>query len=423
MHARPVDLGLERVREVYLRMALTPPMGRVVTVAGTNGKGSTISLIHDCLVSAGCNPGLYTSPHLVRYNERIRIDNQPVTDQALLRAFAAVEAARQDVTLTYFEFGTLAAMACFADANCDTWLLEVGLGGRLDAVNIVDADVALITTIDLDHQAWLGNTIEEIAAEKAGIMRSGRLAIYGDTPVPNAIRARAADIRADLRLAGVDYSYAVDKEGGWSWTGKGRQVSGLRAPAHWTATQLGNAALALAAIAELSAADSHVSGQRRTVSVPLTAGFLNPVLLAPGPWGRFQQVQRSHHWILDVAHNPQAAAVLHTQLATLPTRPGRLIADTVVVALLADKNISGFVAALHIPGCLWVICGVDDPRASTEAQLRTALHEAGIENVSWAPTADLALELARRDTPPGGRIVVTGSFRLVAPALEWLGLY
>ncbi|MDP2322440.1 MAG: Mur ligase family protein, partial [Gammaproteobacteria bacterium] len=184
-------MGLGRVHEVLGRLGLQPPAGRVLIVGGTNGKGSTITLVHDCLFAAGGNPGLYTSPHLVLYNERIRIADRPVSDATLIQAFERVEAARHSVCLTYFEFGTLAALVSFAEAGCDTWLLEVGLGGRLDAVNALDADVALITTIGLDHQEWLGTTIEAIAAEKAGILRAGKPAFYGDTPVPDAIRTQA----------------------------------------------------------------------------------------------------------------------------------------------------------------------------------------------------------------------------------------
>lgn len=423
LHARPIELGLERVRAVYDRLGLASPAGRVVTVAGTNGKGSTIGLIHDCLRAAGGRPGLYTSPHLVRYNERIRIDGRPVDDGELVRAFEAVEAARSDIPLTFFEFGTLAAMACFARAGCDAWLLEVGLGGRLDAVNVIDADVAVLTTIGLDHQEFLGTSIEAIAAEKAGIMRPGRPALYGDAPVPVAIRARAAEIHADLKLAGVDFSWHVDGEGSWSWRGQGIDLHPLPAPPHWTGAQFNNAALALAAIVALQSREGAGDRQQSGTTVPLTTAFLAPVIAASGPPGRFQQLRREHHWILDVAHNPQAAGVLQAQLATLPARAGRPVVDTIVVALLADKNISGFVSALGIAGCRWIICGIDDPRASSQAGLRKALHEAGIDDVGWAPAADLALELARSVTPLGGRIVVTGSFRLVAPALEWLGLY
>lgn len=390
-------------------------MGRVITVGGTNGKGSTITLVHDVLRAAGGNPGLYTSPHLVHYNERIRIGDRPVADAALIRAFERVERARDGASLTYFEFGTLAALACFADAGCDTWLLEVGLGGRLDAVNALDADVAVITTIGLDHQEWLGDSIESIAAEKAGILRSGSPALYGDTPVPAAILARAAEIGAELRVLGSDFAFARGAPDGWTWSwprSRGVQrIDGLVAPAHWTPAQFRNAAVALAALSLL------------TPPLELTASFLNPVLLRSSPPGRFQVVQREHEWILDVAHNPQAAAVLREQLATLAPPVGGPGELTVVLALLADKAIGGFVSELRHVAPRWIVAAVDDPRASPEALMRDALGAAGITGFYWADTPAVAFERARHVTPAGGRILVCGSFRIVAPALQWLGLY
>lgn len=408
-------MGLDRVRAVLGRLGLKPPAGRVIIVGGTNGKGSTVTLVHDVLRAAGGQPGLYTSPHLVNYNERIRIGDRPVADASLVAAFERVEAARGGLPLTYFEFGTLAALACFADAGCDTWLLEVGLGGRLDAVNALDADIALITTIGLDHQEWLGDSIEAIAAEKAGILRGGSLALYGDTPVPAAILARARETGAELRVLGPDFGYSVHAGRGWSWSwpasGGVPRIDGLQAPAHWTGAQFRNASLALAALARLVTPSA------------LTAEFLRPVLLRSTPPGRFQLVRREHEWILDVAHNPQAAAVLRDQLATLPpaaTGPGEL---TIVLAVLADKSIAGFVRALGHGNARWVIAGVDDPRASSEGQMREALAAAGVIAARWESTPAAAFERARQLTPAGGRIVVCGSFRIVAPALEWLGLY
>jgi len=341
--------------------------------------------------------------------------NQPVADTALIRAFERVEAARRSVPLTYFEFGTLAALVCFAESACDTWLLEVGLGGRLDAVNAVDADLALITTIALDHQEWLGNSVEEIAAEKAGILRGGRLAFYGDEPLPGAIRAGAAGLGADLRIYGRDFSYSRAGESDrWQWQGRNNgnaaRLTGLRAPGHWTAAQFRNASLALAALARL------------TPTVPLTAEFLNPVLLSSTPAGRFQVVQREHEWILDVAHNPQAAAVLREQLKTRDPSPAGQQGVTMVTALLADKAIADFVAQLVPVAGRWIVSGVDDPRASSEARMREAMAQAGALDVTWVAEPAGAFELARLVTLPGGRIVVCGSFRIVAPALEWLGL-
>ena len=416
LHPLPIDMGLARVHDVLGRLGLQPPAGRVITVGGTNGKGSTITLLHDCLRAAGENPGLFTSPHLVHYNERIRIAGHPVADAALVRAFERVEAARGPVPLTYFEFGTLAALVSFAEASCDTWLLEVGLGGRLDAVNALDADLALITTIGLDHQEWLGNSVEEIAGEKAGILRGGKPAFYGDTPIPEAIRVRAESLGADLKIYGRDFSYVRDGAAGcWQWQCPGDRkaecLDGLSAPGHWTAAQFRNATLALAALNAL------------TLTVPLTAAFLNPVLLRSSPPGRFQVVRREHEWILDVAHNPQAAAVLRAQLSTLAPPPGGLREVTVVTALLSDKAIAEFVSELLPVAGRWIVSGVDDPRASSERRMLEAMREAGADDVTWMPAPESAFERARQVTLPGGRIVVCGSFRIVAPALQWLGLY
>ncbi len=415
LSARPIDLGLDRVRAVLGRLALQPPAGRVITIGGTNGKGSTITLVHDVLRAAGGNPGLYTSPHLVHYNERIRVGGRPVADGPLIRSFERVEAARDGVPLTYFEFGTLAALACFAEEGCDTWLLEVGLGGRLDAVNALDADVAVITTIGLDHQEWLGDSIESIATEKAGILRAGSLALYGDSPVPAAISARAAEVGAELCVLGDDFGFDRGAAGGWTWfwpgSGGVSRIDRLVSPPHWTPAQFRNASVALAVLARVS-------------PVPeLTAAFLNPVLLRSSPPGRFQVVRREHEWILDVAHNPQAAAVLREQLATLPVPAGGAGDVTVVLALLADKAIAAFVSELRNVSTRWIVAGVDDPRASPEALMRNALESAGITGFSWAGTPVGAFERARQLTPAGGRIVVCGSFRIVAPALQWLGLY
>jgi len=394
-------------------MDLKPPPGRVVAVGGTNGKGTTITLLHDVLRAAGGDPGLYTSPHLVRYNERVRVGDRPVGDELLIAAFERVESARGDVPLTYFEFGTLAALACFARAGCDTWLLEVGLGGRLDAVNALDADVAVVTTIGLDHQEWLGDSIEAIAAEKAGIFRAGAPALYGDSPVPEAIRARALATGAGLQVHGEDFRFARDPAGGWTFSGGDGigDVAGLRSPLHWTAAQFRNATVALAALCRLMP------------PVALSAALLNPVLLRSSPPGRFQVVRREQEWILDVAHNPQAAAVLRDQLATLPT-PARGAEDvTVVLALLADKAVAGFARELRHAAGRWIVAGVADRRASTAAQMREGLAAAGIGTFAWVETPAAAFELAQRQTPAGGRILVCGSFRIVAPALEWLGLY
>jgi dihydrofolate synthase/folylpolyglutamate synthase len=402
---RVIDLGLDRVREVARRLPLRPPAGRVFTVAGTNGKGSTVHFLEALLRAGGFRTGLYTSPHLLRYNERVRIGGREITDEALCAAFARVEEARGDVPLTYFEFGTLAAFLSFSAAGCEAWVLEVGLGGRLDAVNLVDPDFSLITTIGLDHQEWLGDSLEAIAAEKAGILRPGRPGFYGDEPVPAAIRERAESLGCRFQCLGADFRY-IPGDRTWDWTGRHHRLRGLVRPSHWTGAQYRNASLALAALAEL---DPGLVAQ---------AGPTGELLAATAPPGRFQRWQAEHEWILDVAHNPQAAATLKAQLASRPPAE-----TTVVTSLLADKAVTGFAAELATVASRWIVCPVADPRSSTPARMTAGLEEAGIRNVMAAPSPEAACELARRLTPPGGRIVVCGSFRVVAPALAWLGLY
>ncbi|MCL4721364.1 MAG: bifunctional folylpolyglutamate synthase/dihydrofolate synthase [Gammaproteobacteria bacterium] len=415
LHHKTVDLGLDRVREVFSRLPVARPSGAVLTVGGTNGKGSTVTLLSDVLTAAGCRPGLYTSPHLLHYRERIRIRGGCVADDDLVRAFAAVEHAREGVPLTYFEFGTLAALLCFDRAGCDYWVLEVGLGGRLDAVNVVDPDVALITTIGLDHQDWLGGTVEAIAAEKAGILRPGRPAFFGDEPLPAAIREHAAALQAALHSYGRDFGWRIPggESGGdarWEWWGGDRRVGPLAGQAHWSGAQYRNAALALAALQSV----------RPDL---LTTGMLNPVLARSAAPGRFQIVRRSHEWILDVAHNPQAAHVLREQLARLPGPPGGVPATTIVTALLADKAVREFIGELVPVAGRWVVSAVDDPRASPRDRMLEEMAAAGVADPHWAETPAEACREALRLTPPGGRIIVCGSFRIVAPVLEWLGLY
>lgn len=388
------------------RLAVHPPAGRVFTVAGTNGKGSTVGALDSCLRFAGLRTARYTSPHLCRYTERMHLDGAELGAGPLVEAFAAVEAAAGGVPLTYFEFGTLAAFVAFTAARCDAWVLEVGLGGRLDAVNVLDPDFSLITTIGLDHEEYLGDTIEAIAAEKAGILRPGCPAFYGDRPVPAAIAARAVALRTPLELAGRDFDYRRDGTG-WSFRRRGLERADMALVPGWSDAQYRNASLALAALA---AADPGLIPAATDLPACLRAGW---------PVARFQCVRQGRHeWVLDVAHNPQAAAVLAGQLALLPPAD-----TTAVVALLADKPVPAFVQALAPHVRRWVACGLDGPRGVAAGELATALRAAGAVEVAAAGSPAEALAAGRDQTPPGGRIVVCGSFRVVGPALEWLGLY
>lgn len=405
LHARSIDLGLERVGTVAHRLGVAPPHP-VFTVGGTNGKGSTVALLEAFLRRAGRRVGTYTSPHLLAYNERMRVDGRMATDAELLSAFARVEAAREDVPLTFFEFGTLAAFDLFRTAGCDAWVLEVGMGGRLDAVNLIDADFPLVTTVALDHQEFLGATIEAIAAEKAGILRAGRPAFYGDWPVPAPLRTAAATLGTDLASLGAGFDYTPSRPG-WSWRGRQAVLEGLRYPPAATAAQLRNASVALAAL------------ERFDAGVLADAAAAGDIVAGVRPPGRFQVVQREHEWILDVAHNAQAAATLRAQLGTLSPACD----CTIVLGILGDKSLDAFPAELGGLACRWIACPVDDPRARAAASIAMRLGELGMTGVHVADSVAAAFGLAQQLTMPSGRIVVCGSFRVVGPALRWLGIY
>jgi len=410
LNPREIDLGLERIRDVASRLPIRAPAGAVFTVAGTNGKGSTVAFLEALLRAGGYRPGVYTSPHLVRYNERVRVSGTSVQDAQLTEAFEQIEAARENVPLTFFEFGTLAAWLITTAERCDAWVLEVGLGGRLDAVNAIDPDFSLITTIALDHQDWLGDTIEQIAAEKAGIMRSARPAFYGDQVPPDAIITRAGELDSPLIRYGRDYAAAVtvtaDGSASWSWRGARVGLSDLPAEVIADDAQRRNAALALAAIEQFDAAILSSDAVGRCLSSAL-------------PPGRFQMVARSPQWVLDVAHNEQAAQVLCDRLQSLD-KPGPV---TVVIGMLADKQIEAFVAALDVVVDRWIVAAVDDARAADGAVLVQQIAAITQAPVALADSPADAFMRAEAETPPEGLILCCGSFRIVGPAIEWLGLY
>lgn len=406
LHPSRIDLGLARVGSVLDGLAIRRSAGPVFTVAGTNGKGSAVALLERFMIQAGTRTGTYTSPHLLAYNERIRIDGRAVGDDDLIGAFERVDRARGKIPLTFFEFGTLAAFCVFDDHLCDAWLLEVGMGGRLDAVNVVDPDYSIITTVSLDHQEFLGSAVEDIAAEKAGILRPGRPAFYGDWPLPAAVRRVADGFRCELRCLGEHFDFTPSKPG-WAWRGESLSLDGLRYPAHATSAQLRNASVVLAAI------------EQHAPSLLENPRAVEAAVCGASPPGRFQIIRREHEWVLDVAHNPQAVETLRAQLATLPSSPE----TTIVIGILSDKNLEAFAEALGPLARRWISCTVEDVRARDASVIATSLRGLGIEDVSEADTPHRALALAREQTSPGGRIVICGSFRLVGPALRWLGIY
>jgi dihydrofolate synthase/folylpolyglutamate synthase len=403
LHPREIELGLARVSRVWRRLC---PAGlgdcRIITIAGTNGKGSCAALLDGILLAAGYHTGCYTSPHLLRYNERIRIDGREVSDQAICDAFRRIDQCRGDISLTYFEFGTLAALDIFAGHAPDVLILEVGLGGRLDAVNIIDPDLALITGVGLDHMDWLGSDLDSIALEKAGILRPGRPAVYGDFQIPPSLLSRAAEVGARLYRLGTEYHY-WEQASGWRWEGMGRIRSTLPAPGLRGACQLRNAAAVLMALELLSA---ELPVHPAAVRSGLQEAFLP---------GRFQVLPGEVPLVLDVAHNPQAAAVLAENLARLAC-PGRVHA---VFAILADKDIEGVVTS--VAECIhsWHLAQLPGRRALPLSLLVERV--GGV--VQGAPligyeSVRRALQGARRAAAPGDCILVFGSFITVARAME-----
>ncbi len=409
LHPKAIAMGLDRVRAVCTN--LDAPIGcPVVTVTGTNGKGSTCAMLESVLRCAGYSVGLYTSPHLMRYNERVRIKGQDVTDAELLAAFAAVENARvatrghegAPTPLTYFEFGTLAALWLFARAELDALVLEVGLGGRLDAVNVVDATVAVLTSVAIDHTDYLGPTREDIGREKAGIFRAGRPAVCADPHPPVSVVARAEEIGAKLLRIGRDYGF-VNEGTQWKYWGPGGERFGLPFPALRGAYQLGNAATVFAVLDLV----------RDTL--PVRSGALRDGLLAVELPGRFQVLPGRPTVVLDVAHNPHAAKILADELGAMGYHPQTFA----VFGMYADKDIAGVAGAMISRIDRWFVASLPGPRGAGAGVVRDQLIAAGAEvsAVEDFPDVASAFAAARDKAGETDRIVVFGSFITVAAAL------
>lgn len=406
LHPAAIDMGLERSQQVMQRLGLGTLAPRVVTVTGTNGKGSTCALVASLLQAQGLKVGVYSSPHLLRYNERVRIAGVDASDQQLCEAFAAVEAARGDVTLTYFEMGTLAAFWLFKQSALDALVLEVGLGGRLDAVNLVDADVALVTSIGVDHVEYLGNSRESVAFEKAGILRQGKPALCGDLDPPQPLLDKVAELGCSFSLRGREFDLACSDQH-WHWRGTradGQAVELRDLPL--LDLPMENAALALQAYL--------------LMDLPWDAFTLRRALLDTRVTGRLDR--RTLSWrgkrvelLLDVGHNPHAAQYLAARLAQRPLSGKRLA----VFGLLSDKDLAGVVTPLLGLVDHWAVTPLLTPRSRSAAELAEALTNLGAAVKSYA-SVDAALEGQCAQATVDDQILLFGSFFCVAQALEWL---
>ena len=413
LHPKSIEMGLDRVRTVMLRMnggrGIVPPCP-LITVAGTNGKGSTCAMLESIYRHAGYRTALYTSPHLVRFEERAQVRGEPVEAVALAAAFAEVERARLGeggqpvVSLSYFEFSTLAIVQTLVAAQPEVLVLEIGMGGRLDAVNLWDADCAIITSIDLDHMEFLGPDRETIGLEKAGVMRSGRPVVVSDPLPPTSVLERARTLGAEVRRIGVDFQFSGDRQQ-WSWSGRSKRYSGLAYPALRGANQLQNAAGALAAIEALHP------------RLPVTAQAVrNGLALVQWP-GRFQIVPGQPVLVLDVAHNPHSVAALVQNLDA----QGYFPRTHAVFGAMADKDLAPM---LERAGALvehWYFTDLPGPRAAKAVDLQArwqALAPRPGSSASTHADALAALAAARAAADPADRIVVFGSFLTVGAVLE-----
>lgn len=407
LHPSSIELGLDRVAAVWQHLYPHPFPATVVTVAGTNGKGSCVAMLDAILRAAGHRVGSYTSPHLLRYNERIRIGGEAVSDDAICRAFERIDQARGDTSLTYFEFGTLAALDIFTRNELDIVILEVGLGGRLDAVNIIDPDIALITSIALDHTDWLGDDLEQIALEKAGILRANKPAVFAGTNPQHSLLLRAAALKVPLAVAGRDFDFnvAVGKTGKWSWHSAAQSIEGLPPPALAGYCQLQNAAAVLQVIMLLP----------DTIDIAPEAipQGLQHVELA----GRFQVIPGPVELILDVAHNPAAAQVLADSLQKSPCQ-GRTLA---LFAMLSDKDVATVVQVLAPHIDIWFLAALTSERGLPVCELQRQVDLSDISaHIHTASSVEKAYEMALDCATEGDRVLVFGSFFTVADVLQRL---
>lgn len=401
IHPTEIDMGLDRVLVVLRRLFRNKPRARIITVAGTNGKGSCVATVEALLLAAGRRTGAYTSPHLQRYNERIRLNGEDISDDALTEAFEAVEAARGNVSLTYFEFGTLAAFVAFADANLDDWILEVGLGGRLDAVNVLDADFAILTSVDIDHVAFLGDNREVIGFEKAGVLRPGIPAIYADVDPPRSVLQQATAQKVELSRLGRDYDLVLDNQ---SASGRpafilnyGEQAIRLPAgplPVH-------SVAAAVVAI--------------RRLEPDLQISTIEQVLATLTVAGRFERLATSPEVFADVGHNPHAAAWLCGRLDSLKSAGKTVHA---VYGALSDKDVEGVARAMNGVVDHWYLAGLDVPRGLSSEALQVRVGAAGVTSARVFNSVAEALDAAVSGAESIDIVVVFGSFFTVAEARE-----
>ena len=399
LHLSSIDLGLDRIRVVAERLNLLKLPFPVITVAGTNGKGSTVAFLHAILSAQSYKTGSYTTPHIVDYNERIAVAGESLADEVICRAFEAIDDARGDISLTYFEFGTLAAVWCFVEQHVDVGILEVGLGGRLDAVNLWGADLALITTIAIDHVDWLGDDRETIGREKAGIMRAGKPVVCGEPSPPAVISIVAEELGAQLLQYTQDYSYQIEADC-WQWEGLGLSYKNLPLPSLQGDYQVQNAAMVIAGLSRLNFNINEISIHKGLQSAYVA--------------GRLQKLQNSPEILLDVAHNAQAAGQLAKYLQKSKIK-GKTRA---IFSILCDKDVESVVLSMRSVIDEWHLVSLDDSRAIPVEQLKSQLKQLNVEVVMTYRDFVSILNYVKSQSSPNDRVVIFGSFLVVSGVIS-----
>jgi dihydrofolate synthase / folylpolyglutamate synthase len=426
VHPKTIDMGLARVTSVARALGVDKPACPVITVGGTNGKGSTVVHMEGLLRAGGVSTGMFTSPHFLRYHERIRVNGVEVTDADLVAAFETIERARGATTLTFFEYNALAALLIFAERAVDVAVLEVGLGGRLDAVNLVDADVGVVCSIGFDHRDYLGDTLDLIGAEKAGIFRSGRPAVLGTDDMPASVYAAIEKLGARAVVAGRDFTWKVEEGAAgvrWSYEGLRLSLRDLPPSALVGSIQYRNASTALAAIESLQVAGPSIPGRHPLPTVELNERTVAEALRGVRLAGRFQVTRlASVEWILDIAHNEPAAVIFARHVRERPMPSPGTGKTFAVVSILGDKDAKAVASSLEPLVDHWILCGLPGPRGTSAEELAERLRLPAAAT-TLAASVEAGCEIARATAKPGDRVLVFGSVRTVGPVLQWLGIY
>ena len=402
INPKEIDLSLDRVQTLYNKLQINIPEKNVFLIGGTNGKGTTTSILEQLFHKKGYKTGAFTSPHLTQYNERVRINLNNSFDQDWVSAFEIIEAVRGDVSLTYFEFSALAAFQILSNHECDAWFIEVGLGGRLDATNIIESSVSVLTSIAMDHEEWLGDSIDKIAKEKVGIAKRNRPLIFGDVVAVDVIQAGSLEKGAELRKKGEDFNGRID-QGHYSFNGVHQSIEDIVLPKSWGDGEIDNLTTALAAME---------ANEQFFPTHDLLQEIIDEFILP----GRFELLDLHHRWILDVAHNPSAAENLRQRIDR-----SKINSDfSMIFSMMKDKHLELYLNAFKDLIDTWIICEMKTERSFRVKQIESKMNNMGIDNIYCARSPVDAIKTLEKNVGLSNNVIVSGSFELVGPIREFL---